>query len=85
MYQPHAVNATKAKDRSPATTDIIEKRAVRGPLESVSVTKTEDRHYWHIVIQKKLGKFIIRLFGAKNGPDFTEYNIGAAAKATVTP
>jgi hypothetical protein len=65
--------------------DIIEKRAVRGLLESVSVTKTEDRHYWHIIIQKKLGKFIIRLFGADNGPDYTEYNIGAAAKATVTP
>ena len=48
------------------------------------MTKTEDRHYWHIVIQKKLGKFIIRLFGAENGPDYTEYNIGAAEKATVT-
>ena len=49
------------------------------------MTKTEDRHYWHIVIQKKLGRFIIRLLGGKDGPDFTEYNIGAAAKATVTP
>ena len=37
------------------------------------------------MIQKKLGKFIIRLLGAKDGPDFTEYNIGAAVKATVTP
>jgi hypothetical protein len=57
---------------------------VAGLLESVSVTKTEDRHYWHIVIQKRLGKYVIRLLGAKDGPDVTPYNIGAAAKATVT-
>jgi len=67
------------------TTLLIPLPVVRDLLESVSVTKTDDRHYWHIVIQKKLGKFIIRLLGAKDGPDFTEYNIGAAAKATVTP
>jgi hypothetical protein len=67
---------------SAETTLLIPLPVVRDLLESVSVTKTEDRHYWHIVIQKKLGKFIIRLLGAKDGPDFTEYNIGAAAKAT---
>jgi hypothetical protein len=70
---------------SAETTLLIPLPVVRDLLESVSVTKTDDRHYWHIVIQKKLGKFIIRLLGAKDGPDFTEYNVGAAAKATVTP
>ena len=41
------------------------------------MTKTEDREYWHIVIQKKQGRFILRLLGAKDGPDLTEYNIGS--------
>ena len=70
---------------SAETTLVIPLPVIRDLLESVSVTKTDDRHYWHIVIQKKLGKFIIRLLGAKDGPDLTEYNLGAAAKATVTP
>jgi hypothetical protein len=52
-------------------------------LDSISVTKTEDRDYWHIVIQKKQGRFVIRLLGAKDGPDLTEYNIGSATKTTV--
>jgi hypothetical protein len=58
---------------------------IRGILDFISVTKTEDRDYWHIVIQKKQGKFIIRLLGARDGPDLTAYNIGTAAKATVSP
>jgi len=70
---------------SAETTLLIPLLVVRGILDSVSLTTTEDRHYWHIVIQKKLGKFIVRLLGAKDGPDFTEYNIGAPAKATVAP
>jgi len=45
------------------------------------MTNTEDRQYWHIVVQKKLGKFIVRLLGSKDGPDFTEYNIGSAGQA----
>lgn len=69
---------------SPDTTLLIPLSEVSCLLESLSLTKTEDRHYWHIVIQKKLGKFVIRLLGAKDGPDVTQYNIGAAAKATVT-
>lgn len=69
---------------SAETTLLVPLPEVLGLLESVSVTKTDDRHYWHIVIQKRLGKFVIRLLGAKDGPDFTPYNIGSAAKATTT-
>jgi hypothetical protein len=53
-------------------------------LEQLSVTKTEDRDYWHIVIQEKLGWYFLRLLGGKDGPDLTECNIGSAAKATVS-
>ncbi len=70
---------------SSETTLLVPLSAVRALLDFVSMTKTEDRHYWHIVIQKKLGKFIVRLLGGKDGPDFTEYNIGSFAKVAVSP
>jgi hypothetical protein len=68
---------------SSETTLLVPLPVIRGILDSISMTKTEDRDYWHIVIQKKNGRFILRLLGAKDGPDLTEYNIGLAAKATV--
>ncbi len=58
--------------------------AIRAILDFISVTKTEDRDYWHIVIQKRSGRFIVRLLGGKDGPDLSEYNIGFAARAPVT-
>ena len=67
---------------SAETTLLIPLPEVLGLLESVSVTKAEGRHYWHIVIQKRLGKFVIRLLAAKEGPDVAPYNIGSADKAT---
>ena len=70
---------------SAETTLLVPLPVIRDILDSISMTKTEDRDYWHIVIQKKQGKFIIRLLGAKDGPDLTTYNIGVAAKATVVP
>jgi hypothetical protein len=70
---------------SAETTLLVPLPVIRGVLDSISVTKTEDRDYWHIVIQKKQSKFIIRLLGGKDGPDLTAYNIGSAAKATVVP
>jgi Protein of unknown function DUF262/Protein of unknown function (DUF1524) len=68
---------------SAETTLLVPLPVIRGILDSISMTKTEDRDYWHIVIQKKQGKFIIRLLGGKDGPDLTMYNIAAAAKETV--
>jgi hypothetical protein len=69
---------------SSETTLLVPLPVIRGTLDLISVTKTDDREYWHIVIQKKSGKFIVRLLGAKDGPDLTEYNIGSAAKVTVS-
>jgi uncharacterized protein with ParB-like and HNH nuclease domain len=42
---------------------------------SLSVTKRDDRHYWHIVIQKKSGRLVLRLLGGGDGPDLTDYNV----------
>jgi hypothetical protein len=58
---------------------------LRNLVDSVSVTKTEDRHYCHIVVQKKIGRFVVRLLGGKDGPDLTEFNIGAATQAAALP
>ncbi|MBN8734007.1 MAG: DUF262 domain-containing protein [Acidobacteria bacterium] len=68
---------------SAETTLLVPLPVIRDILDSISMTKTEDREYWHIVIQKKQGKFILRLLGSKDGPDLTSYNIGAAAKASI--
>ena len=68
---------------SSETTLLVPLPVILSILDSISVTKTEDRDYWHIVIQKKQGRFVIRLLGAKDGPDLTEYNIGSATKTTV--
>ena len=49
----------------------------------MSATKTDDRHYWHVVIQNKAGKFILRLLGGNEGPDLTKFDVGkATARAT---
>ena len=67
------------------TTLLVPLSALRSSLDLLSMTKTEDRQYWHIVIQKKLGKYITRLLGAKDGPDLTEFNIGSVGSPTVSP
>ena len=49
----------------------------------MSATKTEDRHYWHIVIAKRMGNLIVRLLGGTDGPDLTDSNIGTSIKPTL--
>ena len=50
-------------------------------LALLSVTKTEDRHYWHIVIFKRMGRLVLRLLGAQDGPDLTDFALETAAKS----
>ncbi len=65
---------------SAETTLLVPLPVISATLGSISVTKTDDRDYWHIVIQKKQGRFILRLLGAKDGPDLTEYNISSPSQ-----
>ena len=67
---------------SAETTLLVPLSAIRSCLDLLSVTKTEDRQYWHIVIQKKMGRFVLRLLGGKDGPDLTGFNIGTATPQT---
>jgi hypothetical protein len=39
----------------------------------MSLSTGEDRHYWHVVVQRRNGKLILRLLGALDGPDLTEF------------
>jgi uncharacterized protein with ParB-like and HNH nuclease domain len=48
---------------------------LQASLGSLSVTKSDTRHYWHIVIQRKSGRLVLRLLGGSDGPDLTDYNL----------
>jgi hypothetical protein len=61
---------------SAETTLLVPFSEVRDRLELMSVTKNEDRHYWHVVVQRKSGQLILRLLGGTDGPDLTKFNTG---------
>jgi hypothetical protein len=65
---------------SAETTLLIPLSAIQESFELMSVTKSEDRHYWHVVVQKKAGKLVLRLLGGKDGPDLTRFDIGKGPK-----
>ena len=52
---------------------VVPASVVKPFLAQISVTNGEDRHYWHIVVQRKNGHLVLRLLGALDGPDLTEF------------
>jgi len=42
-------------------------------LVQMSETTSDTRRYWHLVVQKKNGKLVVRLLGGTDGPDLTEF------------
>jgi hypothetical protein len=69
---------------SPQHTLVVPVSVVTPFLPQISVTTGEDRHYWHIVVQKKNGRLALRLLGAVDGPDLTEFLASSEdASATV--
>ena len=50
------------------TTLLVPLSAIQSYLNLLSVTKTEDRQYWHVVIQKRMGRFVLRHSAAKTAP-----------------
>jgi uncharacterized protein with ParB-like and HNH nuclease domain len=56
---------------------LIPTEVVRPHLDQLSTTIGEDRHYWHVVIQHKGDRFVLRLLGAADGPDLTPFLITA--------
>ncbi len=53
---------------SGATTLLVAFSAIRSCLDLMGVTKNEDRRYWHIVIRRKMGRFVLRLLRGNAGP-----------------
>jgi hypothetical protein len=37
------------------------------------------RPYWHIAIQKKAERLVLRLLGAVHGPDLTDYSVAVVS------
>jgi len=67
---------------SASHTLLVPLEMIRANLESFSVSR---RHYWHIVIQKKSGRFVLRFTGGVDGDDLTDYNVAANATIPTAP
>jgi hypothetical protein len=61
---------------------VLPASVVKPLLAQISVTNGEDRHYWHIVVQRKNGKLVLRLLGALDGPDLTEFLVPTGGIST---
>jgi uncharacterized protein with ParB-like and HNH nuclease domain len=62
---------------SAASTLIVPLSMLKPFLSQMSLSTPDDRHYWHVVIQRKGGKFVLRLLGSVDGPDLTEFLVSA--------
>ena len=65
---------------SAETTLLVPLAVIQGFLDSMSISAVAQ--HWHIVVQKKTGRLILRLLGGKDGIDLTEFNIGSPAPQT---
>jgi hypothetical protein len=52
---------------------LVPTEVIRPYLNQMSASSGSDRHYWHVVIQHKDDKFVLRLLGAVDGPDLTPF------------
>jgi len=52
---------------------LVPPSAIKPLLPQMSESTGDDRHYWHVVVQSKNGKLVLRLLGAIDGPDLTEF------------
>ena len=62
---------------SSETTLLVPLAFIQSFLDSMSVSVVAQHR--HIVVQKKMGRYVLRLLGGKDGPDLTEFDIGSAA------
>lgn len=57
---------------------LVPTEVIRPHLDQMSASSGNDRHYWHIVIQRKEERFVVRLLGALDGPDLTPFLLSTA-------
>ena len=68
---------------SSETTLLVPLASIQSFLDSMSASVAAQHR--HIVVQKKAGRFILRLLDGKDGPDLSEFNIGSGSqRAAVT-
>jgi hypothetical protein len=67
---------------SSGQTLVVPESVVKPLLGQMSLSTGEDRHYWHVVVQRRNGKLILRLLGAADGPDLTEYLVSSQELST---
>jgi hypothetical protein len=58
---------------SPDSTLLIPLSILKPLLKQMSESIGEDRHYWHVVVQRKNGGLSLKLLGAAEGPVLTKY------------
>ncbi len=63
------------------STLLIPTQTIEPLLDKISATSAGDRHYWHVVIQRRAGQFVLRLLGGPDGPDLSPFLIPGAAAA----
>jgi uncharacterized protein with ParB-like and HNH nuclease domain len=56
---------------------LVPPSAIKPLLPQMSESTGDDRHYWHVVVQSKEGKLVLRLLGAMDGPDLTEFLVSS--------
>jgi uncharacterized protein with ParB-like and HNH nuclease domain len=61
---------------------LLPTQVIRPHLDQMSASSGSGRHYWHIVIQRKEDRFVLRLLGALDGPDLTSFLVSAAVAAS---
>jgi uncharacterized protein with ParB-like and HNH nuclease domain len=66
---------------SAGSTLLIPTQTIEPLLDKISVTSAGDRHYWHVVIQRRADRFVLRLRSEPDGPDLTPFLIPGAAAA----
>lgn len=69
---------------SPSCTLVIPTVVVEPHLNQMSTTTGNDRHYWHVVIQRKEERFMLRLLGALEGPELSSFLAPASAMMPIT-
>ncbi len=67
---------------SAASTLLLPLELISGNLGSFSVSR---RQYWHIVIQRKGGRLVLRFTGGVDGEDLTDYNVAENAISSTPP
>jgi len=69
---------------SAGQTLVVPESTIKPLLGKMSVSTGEDRHYWHVVVHRKNGRLVLRLLGAIDGPDLTEF-LASAENSPTTP